>query len=285
MEYAPGHVRLKTRIVRTCLPAPLLRNWQTYRTARAIERYPSRRETHSYHGLDFRVQIADPMGEQWYGHDWPTTVLPEFEALREIVRPGDTIFEIGAHQGIIALMLAALTGPTGRVVAVEPNPHNASIMTTNVLENRLGQIVPLLAAVGETPGQLWFSRYGATVRPDRKGAALVPAVTIDQLSATYGRPDLLWIDVEGFECQVLRGGRATLAARPNVALEIHTGPLLDAQGGSTEEALDWFRDGYELLWNPEPNGRRFGLDRFDIAAPPADRFGLLALKTATTARL
>jgi FkbM family methyltransferase len=283
MGYAPGEVRLKTRLARSLLPGPALRRWQASRTARSIERYPARSETHSYHGHEFRVQIADPMGEMWYGHDWPDTVLPEFEALRAVVQPGDTVFEIGAHQGIIALMLADLVGPSGCVVAVEPNHHNASVMTTNVLENRLGQVVPLLAAVGETPGQLWFSRYGATVRPDRKGAELVPCVTIDQLSATYGRPDLLWIDVEGFECQVLNGARATMEARPNVALEIHTGPLLDAQGGSTVEALDWFRDGYELLWNPEPNGRRFGLDRFDIDAPPVDRFGLLALRASVPA--
>jgi hypothetical protein len=37
------------------------------------------------------------------------------------------------------------------------------------------------------------------------------------------------------------------------------------------------------LWNPEPNGRRFGLDRFDIDAPPVDRFGLLALRASVPA--
>ena len=247
MAYAPGEVRLKTRVARSLLPGQALHRWQAHRTARSIENYPARRQTHSYHGHEFRVQVADPMGEQWYGHDWPTTVLPEFEALRTVMRPGDTVFEIGAHEGIIALMLADLVGPTGRVIAVEPNPHNATVMTSNVLENHVSQVVPLHAAAGETPGHLWFSRYELTVRPDRRGAELVPCVTIDQLQEIYGQPALLWIDVEGYECQVLRGGKETLKERPHVALEIHTGPLLDAQNGSTGEALDWFREGYELL--------------------------------------
>ena len=41
------------------------------------------------------------------------------------------------------------------------------------------------------------SRFGATVSRSKVGADRVPAVTVDELAATYGQPDLLWIDVEG----------------------------------------------------------------------------------------
>src|SRR5688500_12933920 len=43
--------------------------------------------------------------------------------MRKYVRPGDSVFDIGAHLGFYTLLLAKLAGPEGKVFAFEPNPE------------------------------------------------------------------------------------------------------------------------------------------------------------------
>ena len=58
------------------------------------------------------------MGAGWYDHDWPE--LPEIALLKQHgLRPGARVFDIGAHQGVVALMLSKTVGPEGFVLAVE----------------------------------------------------------------------------------------------------------------------------------------------------------------------
>lgn len=42
----------------------------------------------------------------------------------QLIRPGDTVFDIGAHVGFYTLLASILTGPAGRVFAFEPLPRN-----------------------------------------------------------------------------------------------------------------------------------------------------------------
>ncbi len=55
--------------------------------------------------------------------------------------------------------------------------------------------------------------------------------------------------------------------------------MLEEHGGSVEEALSYLDSGYDLFWNPEPNGRVYALEPFDPRQQPAERFSLLALGT------
>ena len=47
------------------------------------------------------------------------------------VAPGETIYDIGAGTGSVAVELALLTGPAGRVVAIERNPEGCSLIQQN----------------------------------------------------------------------------------------------------------------------------------------------------------
>lgn len=227
-------------------------------------------------GVPLRVMIADQLGAWWYDQDWPEATMPELAILSErTLRPAATVFDIGAHQGIVALVMAHLVGESGRVVAVEPNSHQAGVAVQNLLLNGCRQLTLLRAAVGQEMGLVPFEEFGATVGGG-VGARPVASITIDDLTATYGRPDVLYIDVEGFECQVLRGAAKTLAQRPDVCVEIHAGGLIENQGGSVADVLSYFPESdYELLVNTSPNDNEtlFGPLREAIT----DRSTLLAL--------
>ncbi len=45
-------------------------------------------------------------------------------AIRELFRPGQTFVDIGANVGCISFLAASIAGPSGRVIAFEPNPTN-----------------------------------------------------------------------------------------------------------------------------------------------------------------
>ena len=202
--------------------------------------------TQRFGDMKLKIQISDPMAEDWYGHGGG--FLPEIRLLlRGRLRPGARVFNAGAHQGVVALQLARQVGPHGLVVAVEANPHNIPIARENCRLNGAQNLVIEHAAVAARPGSLLFSKDwdGQSVG---RGECRVPAITIDELSGRYGQPDVLYIDVEGYECEVLAGASATLAGVPDLYIEMHPGCGLEDFGGSVEKVLSYLpAHAYELF--------------------------------------
>jgi FkbM family methyltransferase len=70
-------------------------------------------------------------------------ILPRF------AKPGMTVFNIGANVGFFTSGLARLVGPSGRVVAFEPNPAAFERLKMNIELNELQAVIavePLAAA-------------------------------------------------------------------------------------------------------------------------------------------
>jgi FkbM family methyltransferase len=205
---------------------------------------------HRYGGVPLTVHLADPMSERWYDLDWPE--IPEVMFLqRHQLRPGARVFDLGAHQGVVAGVLADSVGSTGQVVAVEANLFNVQVSRINRHLNRRYQIRLVHAAVSDKSGLLRFGR-GINGQVDLAGAQVdsqeVRAVTVDELARLYGLPQVLFIDVEGFECHVLRGARETLRSGPDCFVEVHTGAGLEDFGESVHSLLAFFpKDDYALF--------------------------------------
>ena len=243
------------------------------------EGFEARKVRHQYGPVHLSLHIGDPMAALWYDEDWPD--IPEMRFLpRYQTRPGATVFDLGAHQGVYAMMLADAVGPGGRVIAVEANRFNVDVLGTNCRRNGYRNVEAVHAAVADTPGWISFGRGNngqvdtGELFPD---STRVPAVSVDSLTERYGRPALIFLDIEGYECQALRGASATLATRPDVFIEVHVGYGLETFGGSVDELVGFFpeRD-YELYGSndldryPAP----FVGERRELAK---DRFYLIAI--------
>jgi FkbM family methyltransferase len=240
-------------VAKRWVPAPLWTKLRLLRQDRSVRTYKPRQVVHQYGHLKLTVHITDPLAEGWYDHDWAEPA--EISLLRQHgLRAGATVFDLGAHQGVVALMLADAAGPSGKVVALEANPHNAAVARRNRDTNGGSQIIIETAAVSDAVGEIIFNRGLNGQADDGTGAwgqVRVPAVTVDLLAERHGVPDVLFIDVEGFELNALRGAKKTLETRPDCFIEMHVGVGLERFGGSVQQVLDALGDGYELFMSTE----------------------------------
>ena len=177
-------------------------------------------------------------------------------------------------------MLADAVGPAGRVLAVEAEPHNARVAERNRALNDARNLEVIHAAGAAAPGSVLFAESlngHVETGGGRWGKVEVPAVTVDELATRHGSPDIVLVDVEGFEGEVLAGAARTIAERRTTFLvEVHVGHGLDRPA---EEILAFFGSSYRLLVAPAW-GETDRFAAYEAAAETlADRFFLIAAPT------
>jgi FkbM family methyltransferase len=246
--------------------------------------YRTRQVRHVYGGIPLIVELRDPDAAGWYDSDGELPCEIAFLS-RHKLRKGARVFDIGAHQGIFAMMLAHLVAP-GEVLAVEGNKFNASAAARNVELNGLKNACILHGVAAAEPGNISFSEGSngrvvgnSAVRRSTVGLK-VHSYSIDQLSELYGLPDVLFVDVEGYELEVLKGASKTLASHPDCFVEVHTGCGLETYGGTPRTIIDFFtEEAYELFLCEDPDKGFHPLE--DRNHLPAKRFFLMAIEKIT----
>jgi FkbM family methyltransferase len=238
------------QLLRSIIPTKVWASLRLWRINRGINSFRPRQVKHRYFGIDLTVQLSDGLGQGWYDSDWPMST--EIEILRRHgLRPGACVFDLGAHQGVIACAMEKFVQPGGKVIAVEAQPHNAEVAEANKSLNGCDHLEVIHAAAAANPGELIFggSLNGQVDDGDGDwGRFKVRAVSVDELAAEYGPPDVLFVDVEGYEIEVLRGAAKTLENAPDVFIEVHVGEGLETFGGSPAQVAAFFNtDRYELI--------------------------------------
>ncbi len=158
------------------------------------------------------------------------------------------------------MMLAKIVGPDGQVVALEANPHNAEIGERNRSLNRIANLRVVAGAAARESGTIDFNR-GLNGMVDSGngewGRIRVPAFSVDDWARTHGTPGVLFIDVEGFECEVLRGARETLSNAPDIFVEVYTGCDLEDYGGSRRELYEVLSSNRYALFAAQADSSNF----------------------------
>lgn len=179
--------------------------------------------------------------------------LGVLETLDLLLRPGDRFVDIGANIGMITLHARSLVGEAGRIDCFEPNPDCVAAIHANLALNSIANVVVHPCGLGEHAGPMTLhltSEHTGTATLADTGGDTVRAFTVavevgDEALAEA--PRAIKIDVEGFELQVLRGLRRTLAAyAPFVITEVVESQLARA-GASIPELVSLFAEqGYKV---------------------------------------
>ncbi len=157
----------------------------------------------------------------------------ELRFLRQVVREGQVVIDIGANHGVYALSLAKRVGPAGRVWAFEPSAETRRRLEAGVAANGFTHVQVEPAAVTDRVGRLRFStgvqsELNALVRQGDTTTASeeVEATTLDAFCERLdGREvHVVKIDAEGAEESILAGGRRFFAEKsPLIQYEVRAG--------------------------------------------------------------
>jgi len=163
-----------------------------------------------------------------HGHTEPGTL----RLFGRILRPGDVYYDVGAHVGFHALVARSFVGPTGKVIAVDPQPYNCARILCNSELNDFHNISVVIAVVGNASGQITLhnqdtrdkSRLSMKLESmnDRPQMFRVPMMRLADLMDESGDQSvrLLKVDVEGYEPEVICGAGSGLRKIENIILEI-----------------------------------------------------------------
>jgi FkbM family methyltransferase len=168
-------------------------------------------------------------------------------------------------------------------VAIEANPHNAAIMQKNCDMNGIKNIEIVQAAIDEKDGELFFNE-GLNGKVDTGngewGKVKTDAVCIDTLVNKYGDPDLIFLDVEGFELNALHGCTTSFPKVKSWFIEVHSDYQLQSFGGSVENILKKFPPDLYNCFVANDNERDFKelIRNEQLTKMMEKRFYLIALR-------
>lgn len=180
----------------------------------------------------------------------------ECAALRRIVRPGMTVLDVGGNLGLYTLLLSRLVGPTGRIVTFEPDPDLFALLKHNCELNVCTNVEMHNVALGRQRDRLKLRRMilnsgDNTLAAGGRGLFRrevdIDVVALDEFLPGL-RPDLVKVDVQGWELEVLRGMERTLSACPQASLYLEYWPEGMRRAGYTADELARFlrERGYRL---------------------------------------
>jgi FkbM family methyltransferase len=157
----------------------------------------------------------------------------------EMVKTGHTVWDVGANVGLFSFCAAALAGPSGSILAIEPDFWLAHLLTRSAHGLLRGKttsapVSVICAAVAETTAVSSFliaergraanhllGTAGSTQAGGDRYSQATITVSLDFLLDFFPRPSILKIDTESAEVNVLRGAPKLLrAARPIIWAEV-----------------------------------------------------------------
>lgn len=148
----------------------------------------------------------------------------------------DHFLDIGAHYGYFSLIASDITGPAGKIIAIEPATKTFSILHRNCKPH--SNITVMQHAISDTAGSITFyefpnlfSEYNSVDASQfeherwfnefKPVKTTVAAITVNEITAgDHFHPAVIKIDVEGAELKVIQGGMDFFSNKnPVIALE------------------------------------------------------------------
>jgi FkbM family methyltransferase len=150
----------------------------------------------------------------------------EWALLEQLTRPGMTVVEVGTNIGVHSIPLAKRCFP-GPIFLFEPQQRVFQVLCANLALNNITNAFAYPEACGAADGEAVVPSLDYDAVQNFGGVSLMAAdapgekvrvVALDSLNLPV--LGLLKIDVEGFEPQVLKGARETIArCRPVIYIE------------------------------------------------------------------
>ena len=198
-----------------------------------------------FDGFKFFTDERDSLGLVSNGTFEPDTLA----ALKRLVQPGFRVLDIGANIGFFSVLLSKMVGPTGSVLAVEPQTENFRLLQENASVNHLTNLQLYNVAVGRSEGKasLYLSDWNGGMHRLYDSVCCtsetesVQLTTVDSIVANQ-KVDLIKIDIEGYEFFALEGAKNCLLQNPDIQIITEYCALTAMEAGSSPIAMLQYLD-------------------------------------------
>ena len=152
--------------------------------------------------------------------------------IQKILRKGNIVVDIGANIGYYALMESRLVGKDGTIYAIEPSPTNIEFLNKNIKLNNCKNIDVYQIGMGSKEGlvKMYISPHSNlnSLIP-LKNKKIIKVIDInttrlDTFLEDKRYPDLIRMDVEGYEYNIIKGMKNTLKVKKPLKLFIELHP-------------------------------------------------------------
>lgn len=182
-----------------------------------------------------------------------------YETVLKLIKPGQTVIEVGANVGYYTLGMAKVLGESGRLISFEANPRLAGLTYRSIFFAGFHDRVEVISsAAGDRQGQIEFllsrrNSGGGHIslghQPTDEGELVtVPIQTLDGLNVPH--VDFIRMDAEGSEPQILRGA-TTLLSNPSITICMEWDVLQMGSRTSVPEFVRWLSDQGFMFWKIE----------------------------------
>jgi len=149
--------------------------------------------------------------------------------IREIVKEGDTVIDIGANIGYFTVLLASLVGPKGKVYAFEPDPRNFHLLQRTVERNGWTHVIVEQKAVSNIDGEslLYQTQSCAanTLTPSEHVSEVkVRVVALDDFLSDEHHVTFVKMDMDGSEPLAIQGMTQLIQRSPGIRVLVEYCP-------------------------------------------------------------
>ena len=146
---------------------------------------------------------------------------------QSILRPGDTVLDIGAHVGLFSMYASEMVGKNGSVHAFEPQANLVQRFERTIEHNQISNVTLHPFALGDATKiakmHIPAGNSGAASLIRKKTSGITTPVGVFHASEFLDRqniatPRMIKIDVEGYESAVIRGLIKFILARMPAAI-------------------------------------------------------------------
>jgi len=178
---------------------------------------------------------------------------------RRLLRPGQTLLDVGANIGYFTALGAQLVTSTGKVICVEPNPTAFKKLKAMIDRNKLSQCTPVNIGLSKEAGSITL--FEPPIEHHNLNSTMVPTAgykpidvairTLDEILDEHGvrQVDLMKVDVEGHEPKVFSGGARSLESGKirHILCEFNQ-PWLEQANSSSKALLAMLKDfGFDVI--------------------------------------
>lgn len=210
-------------------------------------------------GLRFSFDLSRRIEAAYVTGRYDTAQVTTFVRL---LKPGAVVWDIGPYLGFYSAVASRIVGPSGQVVAFEPDPENLERCRQNMELNHITNVKFIHAAIGAPVGTVTLIKTPntnshidgtfigddradyATRKAARQEELTVRCLSLDEafLDSSIPSPDVIKIDIEGAEQFALEhADRIAAELSPVIMLELHN-PECDRAAWKFSQ-----RTGYKLL--------------------------------------